>query len=611
MKTAAEIATLCTDRRKSAQATQMRMAELEDMVYGRLALLAGKDEAAVPNLIARGLAQLAMRVASTTPSPVFSPLRPGIKQSEQRSRDRRDVMLGWWAANGVDLGRRKRARHLLGYATSPVQLRVNFAGRRPEWVPRSPREALPAPCDGLVPDDCIFTYFRTSSWVRREYPGSLGFLVGDYPGRMPPDAKVRMIEYVSGEQVTLLAAGATGLDEHVENIDSGWSDRWSFSNATGRSTDWAVKLVEYENRAARPLVVAPWSIDLAESSGVFDQSLGLYRKQARLMALEELAIEGGIFPEPWLEPFQNSAVSPEVVTQANGRTGEVGVVKGGTLNFRKVEPGFAALQAIDRYERAIRMNAGIPAEFGGESASNVRTGRRGDSIMSATVDFDVQEAQELLSASQVEEDRCAIAIDKAYFAGSKPVNVAWNGAKTPRSYDTETTWETDDHFVRFAMAGSDQNSLVIGIGQRIGVGLMSKRTGMELDPLVSDAESEYDRVTVEALDSAGLSAIQTQAAGGQLPVSDLARIKQLILTGTSWEDAVLKAQAEAQERQASTVAPVEAGAPEAQPGLAAPGMGAEAGVAIPEPGPSQGNLAQLLNQLRGVGSSINAAESAA
>jgi len=40
------------------------------------------------------------------------------------------------------------------------------------------------------------------------------------------------------------------------------------------------------------------------------------------------------------------------------------------------------------------------------------------------------------------------------------------------------------------------------------------------------------------------------------------------------------------------------GSPETMPGLAAPGMGAEAPMAVPPPEPSVGNLASLLSSLR-------------
>ena len=44
------------------------------------------------------------------------------------------------------------------------------------------------------------------------------------------------------------------------------------------------------------------------------------------------------------------------------------------------------------------------------------------------------------------------------------------------------------------------NDLVIGAGQRIGMGTMSKKSFMQIDPLVEDAEHEHDAVVAEALE---------------------------------------------------------------------------------------------------------------
>jgi hypothetical protein len=59
------------------------------------------------------------------------------------------------------------------------------------------------------------------------------------------------------------------------------------------------------------------------------------------------------------------------------------------------------------------------------------------------------------------------------------------------------------------------------------------------------------------------------------------------------EDAVIAAHKRAQQRQATQVP---AGAPEAQPGLGAPGMGAEQPTI--GPAPNEQGLASLLNTLR-------------
>jgi hypothetical protein len=137
-------------------------------------------------------------------------------------------------------------------------------------------------------------------------------------------------------------------------------------------------------------------------------------------------------------------------------------------------------------------------------------------------------------------------------------------------YTPSKHFTTDDNVVSYSQAGADINNLVIAGGQRLAMGTMSKEAFMRIDPLVEDVEKERDAVVAEQLEESLLSGLQQQAAQGALPPSDLARIMQLVRN----DQHNLKVQREAQERQAEQVQP---GAPEAQPGIAMPGAGAEAG----------------------------------
>ena len=56
------------------------------------------------------------------------------------------------------------------------------------------------------------------------------------------------------------------------------------------------------------------------------------------------------------------------------------------------------------------------------------------------------------------------------------------------------------------------NSLIIGLGQRVGLGTMSKKSAAELDPYISDAENEHDQIIVEGLETALLTGVQQQAS---------------------------------------------------------------------------------------------------
>jgi hypothetical protein len=308
--------------------------------------------------------------------------------------------------------------------------------------------------------------------------------------------------------------------------------------------------------------------------------------------LTEIAIERGIFPDEYLvaRPGEN----PEIVQLADGKSGILGVLKGGDLQIQQVNPGYKTEQALDRLERQERLEGAIPAEFGGESGTNIRTGRRGENVLSATIDFRVQEAQEAFAQSLLAEDKVAIAIEKAYW-GNTPKSFFMPGRATAGKvdYTPNKVWETDFHYVAYSAAGSDVNNLIIGLGQRVGTGLMSKESAREADPLIDDPDMEHDRIIAEGVEAALLSSIQQQAANpaGPYQPADLALlVKKVLVDNKSLYDAVSEVDQAARERQAQEVP---AGAPEAQPGLAMPGMGAEQPVEAAAPAGIEGLLAQL------------------
>ena len=167
-------------------------------------------------------------------------------------------------------------------------------------------------------------------------------------------------------------------------------------------------------------------ISLDDAQGQFDGILGMYQMQARLMALEVIAVQKGVFPDTWL--IGRPGETPQIVNPADGLTGEVGLVRGGDLRDMQMQPGYMTNPAIDRLERAQRLTAGIPPEFGGESTTNIRTGRRGDAVLSAVVDFPVQEAQRIMARSLQEENELAVTMSKS-MPGTK-ANSFMSPAKT-------------------------------------------------------------------------------------------------------------------------------------------------------------------------------------
>jgi hypothetical protein len=435
--------------------------------------------------------------------------------------------------------------------------------------------------DDMRPRDIIFAYERPLGWIKNMYPeAGRQFSDGE---TLSDDHPIELIEFVDAEEQVLIGSRAPVA-----------SSSWPTGNNKSEKSAVTIELERVPNRLGETPVVCAERINLDTAQGQFDGILGMYQMQARLMALEVIAVQKGVFPDTYL--VGRAGETPQIVNPADGLTGEVGVVRGGDLRDMQMQPGYMTNPAIDRLERAQRLTAGIPQEFGGESTSNIRTGRRGDAVLSAVVDFTVQEAQRVMARSLQEENRLAVDMSKRY-AGNRGRSfyVSTKNAKGRVDYVPNDNFESTDNVVSYSHPGADINNLVIGGGQRVGMGTMSKRSFMAIDPLVDDPEFEHDTVIGEQLEQALLASVQQQASQGAIPPGDLARIMDLV-THDQMElaGAVEKVQREAQERQAELV---DAMAPEAQPGLAMPGMGAEATVAVEEAGAPEPNLEELLGAL--------------
>lgn len=578
--TAEEILSLWHDRKKAHGPVFDQMGKIRAHVNGEEIIpLSELDRAALPNvasLISQGLEQMSTRISSTMPMPYFPPLKDGQDRSMKLARDRRRAMLGMWDDNRMSMKMRRRARHLLAYSNSPVFIKPDFKNEVPRWHVRNPLDTFAAPQhdpDDPVPHDVIFTYKKTANWLLNNY----GFAVSGVlrMGKVERDTMFTLLEYVGPDEIVLCVVGQNPTDYAYEpNMNNGAS---------------VVELERVINRCGRPLVVVPQRFSLDKPQGQFDGMLGMFFTRARLQALTEIAIERGIFPEEYLvaRPGEN----PEIMQEADPKQGIVGVVKGGDIQQYQINPGYKTDVALDRLERQERIEGGIPAEFGGESGSNIRTGRRGENILSATIDFRVQEAQAIFENSMLEEDKIAISIEKHYW-GDTSKTFYLGGSKGVETYVPNKLWETDKHYVTYSAAGSDVNALIVGLGQRLGVGLMSKESARESDPLISDPELEKDRIVAESLESALLASIQQMAAdpNGPYQPDDLAFIVQAVRSNKmELAEAIMAAQKRAQARQA-TPAPTPV---EAQPGLSMPGQGMEQPPAAPSGPGLQGLLARL------------------
>lgn len=587
MRAPEEITSLWRERKAAQEPWMATAREAKAMYNGDIVIplpeLDDIEKPAVPNLLAQGVDQTAMRIASTSPNPFFMATKTGVKVQEEAARTRRQVMLGTWDWNEMPMKDRRRARHLITYSSSPVQIEIDHEYKMQRWTVRNPLDSFPSASgdpDSMLPSDCIFWSQRSLGWLTKRYPDAMNSISRRRDPFGRPQNKAEMfdvLEYVDGEAIQCVLVGKPLTD-------------------SPNMGEMAIELFNYPNIAGRCPVVIPGRVTLDRPQGQFDQMMGMFYQQAKLQAGAVIATWRGIFKDEWFVARPNEV--PKIITQANGRRGIYGKVQGADLQVVGADPSYMTNPMIDRLERNQRLDGGVPAQFGGESATGVRTGRASDNVLAAVVDFPIQEAQEAMAIARKHEDKIAIAFDKAY----NTKTVSFNGLEV--SYKPRELWATDEHKVTYSQAGVDANGLTIQVGQLNGIGMMSKRRGMELLPLIDDPEREHDRLISEGIEQALLASIQQQASQPGANVADYARIMELVSTDKmELAQAVQQVQREAQERQAAIDAqgnptPTVPGSPETQPGLAGPGMGAEAGTAIPEVSPSVQNLSQLLSNLR-------------
>ena len=603
-KAAGQIVTMYQERRMSRSGMFRRMQEVRDHYNGDVIVpLPELDEAekpAIPNLIAQGIDQFAMRVASTLPNISYPALRPGIQASENKAMDRKRANWGWWEMNKMGTKVRRRARHLTAYgmsavSLSPVSLDPQDKRQIPFWRVRNPLATFPAPMvdpDNMEPVDCIFADRRPLGWMKDNYPAQMRAL---YKGDKSDTDLFEILEYLDADETVLLAVGAEKPKQTP------------FSQDVAKGVASHIILERIPNRSEICPVVISGRITLDRLQGQFDQMLGMYQREAKLDALNTIAVFRGVFPDEWVVSPANAATSPRIVQEADGKQGIRGILDKGQIQIVHPQQTQDVQISLSNLERSQRLTAGIPAEFGGESPSNIRTGRRGQDVMSATVDMPLQEYQEILANSMELENLRAVRIMKSYY-GSKPSMffMGSDGKVEHPDYTPDTTFETTFSNVNYPMPGTDINSMTVSIGQLVGTGIMSTETARILSPAIKDPQIEEDRVVLEGLRKSLLTGLEQQAAQGQLDPSIIARIAKLkAQSHMTLEDAVDKIHQEMQEEQAAKAQqqqqqqqPGQAPGPEMQPGMGVSPENPVQGGGAPAGKPS---LQDLLGQLGGGG----------
>lgn len=548
------------------------------------------EKPAVVNILAQGVDQLAMRVASVMPDYVSPALDPGNDASENRSRDRREAVLGWWKMNRLDRFNRRRARYLIAYGCAPVTLHPRGQSALddrhiPHWRNRNPLVTFPAPMRGedIEPMDVICQGEASYGWLKARYPMVAAAI---YKGENFNNSTMfHTLEYMDAQEITLIVCG----QEKGPNV--------RVSAYSG--SEQAMQLESEINKAEIPLVVCPTRVTLDKVMGHFDGSIGMYTRRARMEAYLDIAVFRSIFQEQWVMSHPAAPSKPKIIQEADPIDGTIGIVENGVIQGFTPNPGQQVPLALDRMERNERVQAMLPAEFGGESASNIRTARRGSAIVSSSVDPTVQELQEITAMSMEAEVERGIAVSKAYWGNeSFSFYIPKSGKSTKTDYVPNTIFDTDWSVVKFSMPGVDSSSIPIELGQRVGAGLMSKQTAREIDPLVDDALLERDRVEIEGLRNAVITGVEQQAAAGQMDPRMIARIiAKKVATHDEIESVMLAVDDEMKKEQADQAQQQQPAPEQQQPGMGAGMQGNMLPASVPPPPQGGVNLQALLATL--------------
>lgn len=573
-----DILTLYHERRRTLSPMHTAAMEVRKVYGGDVVLpLPELDEAQKPivaNLVMTGIDQYAARTASVMPATI-APELSNKKAKGDRARTRRDVWMMWHERNRYPILMQKRARHYFAYASSPVTVIPDKRYDRPCWKVHNPLGVLPADreVNELVPADTILVYQHSLAWLRYRYPDAFRML--NKRRDATADAQFELLEYLDGHERVLCAVGEKHDRENM--YDTG-------TTAAGE----VVELLRVENRTGTPWCVVPERVSLEHPVGQFNGVVGLYYWWAKLMALEVIGVERGIWPEEWL--VSTGDRNPQIIQQADPMHGVMGVVKDGDIKPVQIDPSFVATNIIDRIERFIRLEGGVPPELGGEASTGIRTGRRGDAVLSAAIDYPIQAAHHMFEASIEKENEIAAEIDKAYYPRSKTVFISdIHGEVT---YTPRNLWETTKNFVRYSQAGMDIERLTVAAGQRIGMGTFSQESFMEIDPMVRDPERERDRIAKEAINRTALEAL-SQRIGTDPTYLPLA--VKILKRAEESSDSLVSIMAEVDEEKRK--ADMEAAQGQGNPLEGMPGIG-EAQPPVAEQQPSLRNLTQTLMSLR-------------
>jgi hypothetical protein len=585
-------------QRRDADSTLIRgMIEVRDRYNGDVVVSAtdvsGEPtfSAPSPRLVADGIDNGAMRAASPRPT-IFSPaLTPSSERSRARARARTRALYAAWHHNALwDVKLYRSYRHLFGYGTCALIVMPDHETGRATIELRDPLAAYPelrSPDDIRAPNDVGFIFGRSKEWLLSHYPEARQYMT---------DATIKSR---NGREYETLWDVCEWIDQDDIVIGILGPRQPSFGSSDWRvSTGQGYELRRWKNLAGVVPGAIPRRVTLDRIAGQMANIIPISDILDRLNTLDMIAAEKAIFPDMVVQGRDGRP--PQLVSGPwqDGRTGNANVVTDAEVKLLQSAPGPLTHPVIDRIESAARGSGGISSLAAGMNPGSLRTGRALSQMGEFSIDPRVEEAQKVMARALMNVNEGIIAVEKGYFAKRKIVGfTGWGTDESVIEYTPEEVFDNSENVVQYDFPGSDAQSTSVVVGQMVGAELMSKATARRKHPYIEDPDHEESKITVESLRKTLLVSLEQRASQGEVPEIDVAYVIDCVVKGETIEQAVLKAQQKAQERQATPApSPVEQ-----QPGLANPGVGAEQPAppteTVDSPGRSALNFRELVNSL--------------
>lgn len=597
-------------RRRLAQSPLIdRMIEVRDRTNGDVVIPVPETdddipmESLAPLLIADAIEFPATMAAQVAPNLSVPSLTPG-KMTGVRSIDyasRRRKALAWsWEKSWWDLLIGRFYRHLAGYAVSALVVDLDMENRHPRLTLRDPLTAYPEPKaaeDLTLPCNVGFIKSLSVDAVHKLYPEARELVVRGGSFATADNGEGEMWDVVEWM-------------DHEETVIGLLGPRNQWRSWTSEPLRWSMELMRVPNIFGRCPAVIPRKVTLDRVVSQLSNLTGHADIIAKLMYLDIRATEKSIFPDKYViaKTGQNPRLSDG--EWHDGETGEMNIVMDAdAIGELRGTPDPNNKMTMDRIERNMRVSSGLVPQAGGETYGALRTGRGIDALMGAALDPKTAEMHRVA-------ERYFSAANELILLGFRrmwPRKVYSVGSELdPGSveFKPEEHVETGpdgklflENRVHYPIPGMDDINATQVIGQMQGTGLISSYGARRMHPHVRDPEGEERQILVEQLQSMTLAALGQRAAAGGVPPEDMAALMEEVQKTGDLTKAIIAVNQAASERQAAmppAPGPEQMAAPEAMPGLAMPGEGAEMGGGAPiePPPPGIDNLNALVSAMQ-------------